>query len=85
MSTPRPEHPASSGMTSQRGVRGALARAGLVRPSHGTLIAGVAAGLARRLGVSPWLVRGVFVASILLPGPQFLVYAALWIAMPRQG
>ena len=72
-------------MARQRGIRGALARAGLARPSQGTVIAGVAAGLARRLGVSPWLVRGVFVASILLPGPQFLVYAALWIAMPRQG
>ncbi|MBA2566533.1 MAG: PspC domain-containing protein [Thermoleophilaceae bacterium] len=72
-------------MASQRGVRGALARAGLIRPAHGKVIAGVAAGLARRLGVSPWLVRGVFVVSILLPGPQFLVYAALWIAMPRQG
>lgn len=84
MSTPRPEHPASSGMTTHRGIRGALARAGLLRPAQDTVIAGVAAGVARRLGVSPWLVRGVFVVSILLPGPQFLVYAALWIAMPRE-
>ncbi|MBA2255683.1 MAG: PspC domain-containing protein [Thermoleophilaceae bacterium] len=71
-------------MTTHRGIRGALARAGLLRPAQDTVIAGVAAGLARRLGVSPWLVRGVFVVSILLPGPQFLVYAALWIAMPRE-
>jgi phage shock protein PspC (stress-responsive transcriptional regulator) len=28
-------------------------------------------------------VRGIFIASLLLPGPQFLIYAALWIAMPR--
>ncbi len=84
MSTPRPEHPASSGMTTHRGIRGALARAGLLRPAQDTVIAGVAAGVARLLGVSPWLVRGVFVVSILLPGPQFLVYAALWIAMPRE-
>ncbi|CAN5774846.1 PspC domain-containing protein [soil metagenome] len=71
-------------MTTHRGIRGALARAGLLRPAQDTVIAGVAAGVARRLGVSPWLVRGVFVVSILLPGPQFLVYAALWIAMPRE-
>jgi phage shock protein PspC (stress-responsive transcriptional regulator) len=43
----------------------------------------VAAGLGRRLGVSAWLVRAVFIASLLLPGPQFLVYAGLWILMPR--
>jgi phage shock protein PspC (stress-responsive transcriptional regulator) len=65
------------------GIRGALARAGLSRPWKGAIIAGVAAGLGRRLGVSAWLVRGVFIASLLLPGPQFLVYAALWILMPR--
>lgn len=65
------------------GVQGAMARAGLSRPRGGTLIAGVAAGLARRLGVSAWVVRGAFIASLLLPGPQFLVYAALWIVMPR--
>lgn len=78
----RPEQvaPASS---QPRGVRGALARAGLSRPWKGAIIAGVAAGLGRRLGVSAWLVRAVFIVSLLLPGPQFLVYAGLWILMPR--
>lgn len=86
MSTPpprsRPEQavPPAAG---RGGVHGALARAGLARPRRGKIIAGVAAGLGRRLGVSAWLVRGVFLASLLLPGPQFLVYAALWIVMPR--
>ncbi len=31
------------------------------------------------------MVRLVFVASILLPGPQLLVYLALWLAMPAEG
>jgi phage shock protein PspC (stress-responsive transcriptional regulator) len=65
-------------------IRGRLAEAGLFRPASGGLVAGVLAGLARRFGVSPWVLRGAFLLSILLPGPQFLLYAALWIAMPPE-
>lgn len=60
-----------------------LASNNLVRPRRGKLIAGVCAGIARRYDLSPTLVRVGFVASILLPGPQFLVYIALWILMPK--
>ena len=56
----------------------------LVRPRHGKMIAGVAAGLARRFGLSPSLVRILFVVSLILPGPQILVYLALWIIMPKE-
>jgi phage shock protein PspC (stress-responsive transcriptional regulator) len=55
----------------------------LVRP-RGRIIAGVCAGLARRFGVSPTLVRILFVASCLLPGPQILIYLALWVIMPSE-
>ena len=55
----------------------------LVRP-HNRVIAGVCSGLARRFGVSPNTVRAIFVISCLLPGPQFLVYIALWILMPNE-
>jgi phage shock protein PspC (stress-responsive transcriptional regulator) len=55
----------------------------LSRPRHGRVIAGVCAGLARRYGWSPGVVRLVFVLSIVLPGPQVLLYLALWIIMPR--
>ncbi len=61
-----------------------LARNGLVRPRRGKVIAGVCAGIARRLNTSPTLVRVAFVASIVLPGPQFLLYIALWIMMPAE-
>jgi phage shock protein PspC (stress-responsive transcriptional regulator) len=55
----------------------------LVRPRD-RVIAGVCAGLARRFGLSPTLVRLLFVASCLLPGPQVLLYVALWIIVPSQ-
>jgi phage shock protein PspC (stress-responsive transcriptional regulator) len=54
----------------------------LSRPRRGRIIAGVCAGLARRLGWSPFLVRLIFVVSCVLPGPQILIYLALWILIP---
>lgn len=65
-------------------IRARLADAGLVRPSRGKLVAGVLVGISRRYDVSPWVVRVAFLASMLLPGPQILLYLALWIVMPRQ-
>lgn len=44
---------------------------------------GVCAGIARYFGVTPGLVRILFVVSCLLPGPQFLVYLLLWLVMPK--
>jgi phage shock protein PspC (stress-responsive transcriptional regulator) len=32
----------------------------------------------------PGVVRLLFVLSVLLPGPQVLVYIALWILMPSE-
>ena len=51
----------------------------LTRPRRRRVIAGIA----RRYGVSPWLVRAGFLVSCLLPGPQILVYIAAWILMPK--
>jgi phage shock protein PspC (stress-responsive transcriptional regulator) len=59
-----------------------MGRSTLSRPRNGRLIAGVCAGLAARFDVSPTLVRVLFVVSALLPGPQILLYLALWIIMP---
>jgi phage shock protein PspC (stress-responsive transcriptional regulator) len=56
--------------------------AALARPRNGRLIAGVCAGLARRFDMSTTLVRVLFVLSFLLPGPQVLLYLALWLIMP---
>ena len=48
------------------------------------MIAGVCAALAGRFGVSPWVVRLLFVLSVILPGPQFLLYIALWVIFPSE-
>jgi len=61
-----------------------MASTALVRPRRGRIVAGVCAGLARRFGVSPTGVRALFVLSLLLPGPQILIYLVLWIVMPRE-
>ncbi|MBB5869966.1 phage shock protein C [Allocatelliglobosispora scoriae] len=56
----------------------------LNRPINGRMIAGVCAGLAQRFGWSPGLVRLLFVLSCLLPGPQVVIYLALWIIVPSE-
>jgi phage shock protein PspC (stress-responsive transcriptional regulator) len=55
----------------------------LVRSRDG-MIAGVCAGIAHRFGVSPFLVRLAFVLSCFLPGPQILLYIAMWILIPKE-
>jgi phage shock protein PspC (stress-responsive transcriptional regulator) len=56
----------------------------LSRPRDNRWIAGVCSGLARRYGLSPNLVRFLFVLSCLLPGPQILIYLALWMIIPSE-
>lgn len=56
----------------------------LVRPRDQRMIAGVCAGLARRFGTTPTTMRVIFVVSCLLPGPQFLIYLALWVLLPSE-
>ena len=56
----------------------------LARPRRNRVIGGVCAALARRFDMRPWQVRLLFVASCLLPGPQFLLYVALWVILPSE-
>ncbi|QNP64928.1 PspC domain-containing protein [Streptomyces genisteinicus] len=56
--------------------------AAITRPREGRMLGGVCAALAQRFGTSATTVRVVFLASCLLPGPQFLLYAALWFLLP---
>ena len=48
------------------------------------MIGGVCAGLAHRFGMSPTLVRALFVLSCLLPGPQIVIYVILWVLLPSE-
>jgi phage shock protein PspC (stress-responsive transcriptional regulator) len=54
----------------------------LTRDTHHRVIAGVCSGLARRFGMSTTLLRLAFVASCVLPGPQFIAYLVLWVIIP---
>lgn len=61
-----------------------MATGSLVRPRKGRVIAGVCAAIADRFGLSRTLVRVAFVVSIVLPGPQVVVYLLLWILIPSE-
>jgi phage shock protein C len=56
----------------------------LTRPRQGAIIAGVCAGLAERFGWNVSVVRLLFLLSLILPGSQVIVYAILWLLMPRR-
>ena len=49
------------------------------------MLGGVCAGIARRYGWDVNAVRVAFVVSCLLPGPQLVLYLALWLVMPMEG
>ncbi|QTI67777.1 PspC domain-containing protein [Gordonia sp. L191] len=55
----------------------------LTRSRGDAWLGGVCGGIAARYGWDATLVRAAFVASILLPGPQVLLYLLLWIVIPR--
>ena len=64
-------------------IRSAFARQGLVRSSDSGILGGVCAGLGRRLGLTPWIARLLFVVLLMaLPGSQLIVYPVLWFLMP---
>nr|WP_143965603.1 PspC domain-containing protein [Gordonia zhaorongruii] len=55
----------------------------LMRSVDDKFIGGVAGGLAEYFGVDSTWVRIAFVASIVLPGPQVLLYLLLWAVIPK--
>lgn len=54
----------------------------LSRPHDGRMVAGVASGLARYLGVDPVIIRLVFVVLALAGGGGVLAYVIAWIVIP---
>jgi phage shock protein C len=63
----------------------AFRRQGLIRPRQGRILGGVCAGLARRFGMTPTLMRILFIVTlIVIPGSQIIVYPILWILMPSE-
>ena len=59
----------------------ATSRPPLVRRTEGRLVAGVAGGIARHLGLNVALVRVLF-ALLTVNGIAFLVYFAVWLLVP---
>ena len=55
----------------------------LSRPRSGRVIGGVCAGIARRFGWDPTIVRIAAVLSVLIPGPQVIIYLAMWLLIPN--
>ena len=68
------------GSCSLAGARAWFAAKGLTRPREGRVIAGVAAGFARRYDVNPLVARIIAIGTALVLTP--LVYIAAWILMP---
>lgn len=56
----------------------------LRRPRTGRVIGGVCAALAARFGWDVTLVRVLALVSLLLPGPQLIVYVIAWIVIPGE-
>jgi phage shock protein PspC (stress-responsive transcriptional regulator) len=56
----------------------------LSRPRTGRIFGGVCAGIARRFDMAPRTVRLLAVLSCVLPGPQFVLYLALWVILPSE-
>jgi signal transduction histidine kinase/phage shock protein PspC (stress-responsive transcriptional regulator) len=54
----------------------------LNRSTDGRLVGGVAHGLARHLGVDPWVVRLAFVLLAVSGGAGVAAYAAFWALVP---
>lgn len=56
----------------------------LYRSRRHRLIAGVCGGLAEYFGWDPTVVRLLFLASFILPGPQAIFYLVAWIIVPKE-
>jgi phage shock protein PspC (stress-responsive transcriptional regulator) len=53
-----------------------------LRAREGRMIAGVCRGLSQRFGIPVAALRFAFLLSLILGGWGFVLYVALWIAMP---
>jgi signal transduction histidine kinase/phage shock protein PspC (stress-responsive transcriptional regulator) len=53
-------------------------------PAHG-VVGGVCAGLGRRLGIDPIILRVLFVVTAAAGGSGIAVYLVAWVAIPAEG
>jgi phage shock protein C len=55
----------------------------LTRSKDDRVIGGVAGGVARRLGISPTLLRVAWAVSVFFGGFGALAYLVLWVVLPE--
>lgn len=66
-------------------IRSTFADQGFIRSRDDKIVGGVCAGIGRRLGLTPWISRLLFVLLLMVvPGSQLLIYPVLWILMPTE-
>jgi phage shock protein PspC (stress-responsive transcriptional regulator) len=75
--------PANTAPSPEPGDKGR--RPSLYRPTHDRMLAGVASGLGRYLGVDVLLVRIALVTLIFVAGLGLPLYAACWLLIPDEG
>ncbi|HUP16443.1 MAG TPA: PspC domain-containing protein [Acidimicrobiia bacterium] len=85
--TPGPETPGSQnpGSSGPSWSRSAHSTTELRRPREGRMVAGVAAGIADRVGVDRWVIRLAFLVLSFGGGSGILLYIAAWLLMPEEG
>jgi phage shock protein PspC (stress-responsive transcriptional regulator) len=57
----------------------------LTRSVSDRMIAGVAGGIARYLGVDPTIIRIAFAVLTIVGGAGIPIYAAAWLLIPEEG
>ena len=72
----------TGGTTASVGSGTGLLQRRLRRSSTQNLVGGVLSGIGETYNINTTLLRVGFIASMLLPGPQLLAYAAAWLIMP---
>ena len=72
------------GHSSSAGQHGAFGHRQLSRPVDDRMLAGVASGLARYLGVDVTIVR-IVLAVLVFTGPGVPIYLAGWLLIPEEG
>ncbi|WP_290198321.1 PspC domain-containing protein [Corynebacterium guangdongense] len=54
----------------------------LTRSTTDNWVGGVLSGIGETYGINTTLLRVLFIASLMLPGPQVLLYLVAWLIMP---
>lgn len=80
---PQPAAPPQGAAYPSNSFFAGIRRLGITRADD-RWIGGVSAGIGDRFGIDPLLVRGIFVASLLLGGLGLVAYGAAWALLPER-